>query len=78
MCAEEGVYVLWRILPLVGSVLRPVGEVARHAGGSGCGSENSEAQCVVCHDNAVLSYPNTIYITHYMTLCSASHTVLLT
>ena len=47
MCAEEGVYVLWRILPLVGSVLRPVGEVARHAGGSGCGSENSEAQCVV-------------------------------
>lgn len=35
--AEERVYVLWRILPLVRSVLGPVGEVAHHLGGSGYG-----------------------------------------
>lgn len=34
--AEEGVHILWHVLPLPRSVLGPVGEVAYHLGGGSC------------------------------------------
>lgn len=35
-CAQEGVHVLWHVLPVTRPVLGPVGEVAHHLGGRSC------------------------------------------
>lgn len=35
-CAQEGVHVLWCVLPITRPVLRPVGEVAHHLAGRSC------------------------------------------
>lgn len=34
--AQEGVHILWHVLSLTRSVLRPVGEVTHHLGGRSC------------------------------------------
>lgn len=36
MGAEEGIHIVWHVLPNSGSVLGPVGKVAYHLGGSCC------------------------------------------
>lgn len=34
--AQKGVHILWHVLPLTRSVLRPVGKVTHHLGGRSC------------------------------------------
>ena len=40
--AQEGIHILWRVLPLTRSVLGPVGKVAYHLGGGSCGGVKEE------------------------------------
>ena len=73
MGAEERIYVLWCILPLVRSVLGPVGEIAHHLRGSGYGWENIEGQSCAL-SVVIIQY----YRWTFNSRCSASHTVLFT